>query len=117
MVEPDRIEIGSDQIHLCVDATLAPSVLRAFAGKTVLDAEIDQLEPPKTPLWLNLVVRALRWYRRIRPQSISCRCVYDPSCSRYAEVAYRKYGFFSGTIRTLRRLNRCRPGAGGTDNP
>ena len=116
MTDMHIVKVGGDQIHLCVDAHLAPSVLRAFAGRTPLDAEIDSLEVPQGPRWLNLAVLTLRWYRRVRPQSMSCRCVYDPSCSRYAEMTYRKHGFFSGTARTLRRLNNCRPGAGGIDN-
>ena len=117
MADQYTIKSGSDQIHLCVDANLAPSALRAFLGRTPLDAEIDSLDVPKGPLWLKYSIQCLRYYRRVRPQSISCRCVFDPSCSRYAEMAYRKHGFFSGTARILRRLNRCRPGAGGIDNP
>ena len=111
------VKIGEDQVHLCIDASLAPSALCAFLGRTPRDAEVDDLRIPTGPLWLNLAIRLLRWYRRIRPQSMSCRCVYDPSCSRYAELAYLKHGFFSGTVRIVRRLNNCRPGAGGTDNP
>jgi putative component of membrane protein insertase Oxa1/YidC/SpoIIIJ protein YidD len=117
MNEPITIQSGTDKIHLCVDANLAPSVLRAFAGRTELDESIDSLDIPNGPRWLNVAVRCLRWYRRVRPQSVSCRCVFDPSCSRYAEASYTKHGFISGTYRTLRRLNRCRPGAGGTDIP
>ena len=117
MASQHTIKVGVDQIHLCVDASLAPSVLRSLLGRTPRDAEIDDLSIPSGPLWLNFAVRSLRWYRRVRPQSMSCRCVYDPSCSRYAEMTYRKRGFFSGTFRTLRRLNNCRPGAGGIDNP
>ena len=117
VADQHTIELGSDQIHLCVDAVLVPGALRAFAGRTPLDAGIDALAIPQGPWWLNRVVHALRWYRRVRPRSMSCRCVFDPSCSRYAEMAYRKHGLLSGTVRTLRRLNRCRPGAGGADHP
>ncbi|HCQ16660.1 MAG TPA: membrane protein insertion efficiency factor YidD, partial [Cryomorphaceae bacterium] len=43
------------------------------------------------------------------------RCVFDPSCSHYAEQAFREKGFFKGVKLTLIRLRRCNPSNGGTD--
>lgn len=90
-------------------------VERAFNKHTKLDLEIQNMDIPKKPLWLNLVVRMLRYYQNNISEKLGNRCVFDPSCSRYSEVAYRKKGFYKGTILTIKRLHRCRPKNGGTD--
>ena len=90
-------------------------VERAFNKHTKLDLEIQNLDIPKKPLWLNLVVRMLRFYQNNISEKLGNRCVFDPSCSRYSEVAYRKKGFYKGTILTIKRLHRCRPKNGGID--
>lgn len=110
-----HIKLDGIEIDLRVDAKLAPSVLRAFAGRTNLDAEVDALELPARPLWLRMCIQSLRAYRRIRPAAIGLRCVCDPSCSRYSELALRKLGFFGGVVATISRLARCKPGRGGID--
>ena len=112
-----QVKIGELDIELRVDDDMAPSVLRAFAGRTKLDCEVDAMDIPVKPLWLNLCLRALRTYRKTRPAQIGQRCVCDPSCSRYAELAFRKLGFFAGLAATVGRLRRCRPGHGGLDIP
>ena len=117
MDKPNVVRIGDMEIDLRVDASLAPSVLRAFAGVTPLDAEVGALAIPTKPFWLWACIRFLRWYRRNRPAHIGQRCVFDPSCSRYAELAFRRRGFFRGALATLGRLRRCRSSAGGVDIP
>ncbi|MBW3570403.1 MAG: membrane protein insertion efficiency factor YidD [Gemmatimonadetes bacterium] len=96
---------------------MAPSVLRAFAGATPLDLDIASHEIPPHPAWLLGCVRCLRWYRRVRPAWVGRRCVFDPSCSRYAELALRKRGLVRGLAAVLLRLHRCKPGHGGMDLP
>ena len=113
----EKTSIGSAEIELNVDASLAPSVLRAFCGGTPMDFEIDAQPIPEKPLWLNLCVRSLRLYRRLRPVRIGQRCVFDPSCSRYSELAFQRNGFVKGCIATFKRLHRCKSGSGGTDVP
>lgn len=105
------------QIELRMPEALAASALRAFLGSTPIDTEVDSLSIPEKPFWLRVCVRLLRAYRRRRPQSIEHRCVYDPSCSRYSELALRKHGLIKGGVLTVRRLQRCRPGLGGVDVP
>lgn len=112
-----RIQVDGIDIELRVDEGLAPSVIRAFAGRTPLDADVDSMDRPSGPLWLKVCIGVLRQYRRVRPTSIGVRCVCDPSCSRYAELAFRKLGFFRGLISTVKRLRRCKPGRGGMDLP
>jgi hypothetical protein len=60
MHDPQIVDVGGVKVELRVDPTLAPSVLRAFAGKTALDADVDALEVPSFPRWLRSCVRLLR---------------------------------------------------------
>ena len=55
-------------------------------------------------------------YRKfISPLKPPC-CRFTPSCSAYAIEAYKKRGFFVGTILTVWRILRCNPfGKGGYD--
>lgn len=112
-----QIKIDELEIDLQVNETLAPAVLRAFAGRTNLDAEVDDMPIPPRPLWLRFCLLGLRAYRRARPTSVGLRCVCDPSCSRYAELAFRKHGLIGGVMATAARLRRCKPGNGGIDLP
>ena len=105
------------KIDIRADAALIPTVMRAIAGKTVRDAEVDAQPLPSSPFWLYLCVRLLRLDRRLRPRSIGQRCVCDPSCSRYAELAFRNLGLAAGFTTTLKRLHRCKPKRGGVDLP
>lgn len=110
-------EMNGMTIEFRGDATLAAGALRAFVGTTPLDSQVDTLPMPPGPSWLRLCIRLLRWYRvRISPR-LGQRCVFEPSCSRYAELALRRRGFIMGSLLTISRLYRCRPGAGGMDMP
>ena len=103
--------------ELAMDETQRPFVERMLAGATQADREVDALDVPQHPHWLWLIVVVLRWYRRVVSLQLGHRCVLDPSCSRYAELAFRRSGLLRGGALTLRRLCRCRPGKGGTDFP
>lgn len=117
MHKPGFTKIGGKRIELRVEAELAASVLRAFTGLTPKDAEVDALPIPEKPFWLHICIHLLRFYRRVRPDSIGRRCVFDPSCSHYAELSFRRLGLLRGAVATLKRLKRCRPGSGGMDEP
>jgi putative membrane protein insertion efficiency factor len=109
------ISMGGDHYELDVDANLIPSIQRVLIGTTDSDKEIDELSVPQKPKWLFFVVSLLRWYRKKISQHLGNRCVYEPSCSHYSELAFRKYGFFKGATLTINRLYRCRPGTDGID--
>lgn len=111
------LRLGEVTIELRGIDALAPGALRAFMGTTPLDADVDAMPLPTSPGWLRGALRLLRWYRtRISPR-LGNRCVYEPSCSRYAEISFRKHGLFRGLYYTARRLHRCKPGRGGVDLP
>ena len=108
-------DVKENKFEFNVNPKDAIIIERAFNKHTKLDLEIQNLDIPKKPLWLNLVVRMLRFYQNNISEKLGNRCVFDPSCSRYSEVAYRKKGFYKGTILTIKRLHRCRPKNGGID--
>ena len=117
MEESRFIDLGNATVELRLDPMLTPRVLRAFAGRTPHDAVVDALDVKLSPLWLNSCVRLLRWYRRSYSVRSGHRCIFDPSCSRYAELAIRKHGFLRGVLLTANRLRRCSPNRGGVDLP
>ena len=45
------------------------------------------------------------------------KCKFYPTCSEYAIQAYKKYGFFKGTIYSLKRIVRCNPFSKGGYDP
>lgn len=104
----NKFELSSDQINSVI-------IQRHFTKHTQRDIEIHSLPIPTKPLWLNLVVRSLRTYQKYLSPKLGNRCVFDPSCSRYSEMAFRKYGFWKGISLTHNRLKRCRPENGGVD--
>jgi len=117
MKESRTIYLEGVTIELRVDGPLAAAALRAFAGMTPIDAEVDALPIPLEPRLLRVCVRLLRWYRAKISPRIGRRCIFEPSCSRYAELALRRHGLPKGLFLSLGRLYRCRPGAGGIDIP
>ncbi|MGP1716200.1 MAG: membrane protein insertion efficiency factor YidD [Methylophilus sp.] len=104
-----------DTFEYNVDEHLRPSVERKLAGITQIDAQIDALPLPTRPIGIKLAIKLLRTYRKVAPKSLRCRCVFDPSCSHYSELAFRQHGLLNGIIYTYKRLGRCKPGAGGID--
>jgi len=44
-------------------------------------------------------------------------CRFEPTCSRYAEEALRKYGAWKGSIMAAKRMLRCHPWGGAGYDP
>ena len=56
-------------------------------------------------------------YRRLISPALPRRCRYEPTCSAYAEQAFRELGLIRGTIVAAWRLLRCNPfSRGGIDD-
>ncbi len=104
----DTLEINATEKDLII-------IQRHFTKHTKLDLEIQNLPIPQKPIWLNLTVRTLRFYQNHISEKLGNRCVFDPSCSRYSEMAFREKGFLKGMILTVNRLKRCCPKNGGID--
>lgn len=110
-----KIQVGDNRFQFNVDAKDAVIIERHFMGITKRDLEIETLAIPLRPLWLRLFVKAIRFYQKHISDKLGNRCVFDPSCSHYAELAFRDKGFFGGLRLTVSRLRRCRPENGGID--
>lgn len=69
----------------------------------------------------NPLVRVSCWlihlYQECAPLRIRNACRFEPTCSNYALICLREYGFWRGWWRTWGRLLRCRPPHGGVDHP
>lgn len=54
----------------------------------------------------------LNFYRpKIKPILVNKRnllCSYYPDCSEYSILALRKYGFFKGWAKAIRRISKCK---------
>jgi len=113
----DKINIDIDSYQLNVEEHLRPSVERQLTGTTKLDSKIHSMPLPEKPYILKNSILLLRWYRKYLSPKLGNRCVFEPSCSHYSELAIRENGILKGYYQTIKRLYRCRPGNGGIDLP
>ena len=111
----ENIEIEEDSFEINANDKDSVIIQRYFTKHTKLDLEIQNLPITKKSIWLNIVVRMLRFYQKNISEKLGNRCVFDPSCSRYSELAFREKGLFKGMSLTINRLKRCRPENGGID--
>ncbi|MCW3067646.1 MAG: hypothetical protein JWL67_271 [Solirubrobacterales bacterium] len=56
-------------------------------------------------------------YQRLISPAIPRRCKYEPTCSRYAVDAIRRYGILRGLVLAGWRLLRCNPWSYGGYDP
>jgi putative membrane protein insertion efficiency factor len=112
-----HIEVNGSTYECNVEPSQLPMIERMLTGSTDCDAAIQSLAVPNRPIWLYTVIKSLRWYRRKISLRLGSRCVFEPSCSHYSELAFREKGLLKGLWLTINRLYRCRPGAGGFDLP
>ncbi|WP_179008498.1 membrane protein insertion efficiency factor YidD [Winogradskyella forsetii] len=115
MNKTENIEIEENSFEINANEKDYVIIQRHFTKHTKLDLEIQNLPIPKKPIWLNIVVRTLRFYQNNISEKLGNRCVFDPSCSRYSELSFREKGFLRGMSLTINRLKRCRPENGGID--
>lgn len=108
-------ELKIAHLDLDVPEELRPSTLRRLGLRPELDERIDALPALKGWGLRQAAIGLLRLYRRIRPEAIGNRCEFEPSCSRYSELAFRTKPPVTAFRLTLSRLHRCKPGHGGTD--
>ncbi|MGS2718357.1 membrane protein insertion efficiency factor YidD [Eionea flava] len=81
-------------------------------------------EDPEKSTIISTVNRYASWpvlglitlYRYAISPLIGQRCRFYPTCSEYAETAYRRFGFIKGSVLSTKRLCKCHPWhAGGVD--
>ena len=65
----------------------------------------------------HLAILLIEFYRKFISPLFPARCKYYPSCSAYAQQAFKKHGFFKGFILSGWRILRCNPfSEGGVDH-
>ena len=57
----------------------------------------------------NLLLLIILFYRKAISPFLPPSCRYTPTCSEYAIIAIRRYGFLKGFYLALRRILRCHP--------
>ncbi len=64
-----------------------------------------------------IVLAPIVVYQRVVSPAIPRRCKYEPTCSRYAVEAIRRYGILRGLVLAGWRLLRCNPWSYGGYDP
>jgi putative membrane protein insertion efficiency factor len=59
----------------------------------------------------------IRLYQWTLSPLLGGQCRFHPTCSRYAEQAFREHGLWRGAWLTVRRLGRCHPLSKGGYDP
>ncbi len=78
----------------------------------------DRGEPSvMTRVVRSVVVAPIFVYRRVVSPAMPRRCKYEPTCSRYAVDAIRRYGILKGLVLAGWRLLRCNPWSYGGYDP
>jgi len=115
-IEIGRFEIARGIMHIVSENMPNPNIRRAIDA----DAKDEQKSeaPTSTPLEPSevsdsIAIRLLRpvfWlYRGLISPLLGAGCRFEPSCSRFAEQAIARHGFFRGTALALARIGRCHP--------
>ena len=90
-------------------------VLRSGKSDSTADAVNTQRESycvePGIGLVQRLLIGGIHAYRAARVGRPS-PCRFIPSCSAYGEEAIAVHGAAKGSVLTLKRITRCRPGGG-----
>ena len=64
-----------------------------------------------------VVAAPIVFYQRVLSPALPRRCKYEPTCSRYAVEAIRRYGILRGLVLAGWRLLRCNPWSHGGYDP
>jgi len=57
----------------------------------------------------RIMIFSIRLYQRYASSETRLHCCYEPSCSEYAILAISKFGVIKATIKTIKRLRKCKP--------
>ncbi|MCS6101929.1 MULTISPECIES: membrane protein insertion efficiency factor YidD [Shewanella] len=66
-------------------------------------------------VWLS--IKLILMYRVIAPTRLRESCLFEPTCSEYAIIALKKYGFLKGWFLSIKRIVGCKQPHGGVDYP
>ena len=60
----------------------------------------------------RFALRFIETYQTQVSARLGASCRFEPTCSEYSRQAYLHHGFVRATLKTVRRLRRCRGGPG-----
>ncbi|MBQ6410714.1 MAG: membrane protein insertion efficiency factor YidD [Atopobiaceae bacterium] len=69
----------------------------------------DHKEEFHDDLITRFFLAAVRGYQRFISPLFPPVCIYTPTCSQYALIAIRRYGFARGGWLAIKRICRCHP--------
>lgn len=59
---------------------------------------------------VSIAVALVRFYQMaLSPLFPGC-CRFEPTCSQYAIIAFKRYGFCKGFVLAAKRILKCHPG-------
>lgn len=60
----------------------------------------------------NYIGLGIIWLYRafVKPFYTRHHCIFYPTCSEYAQEAFKKYPFWIALKKSVRRISRCHPG-------
>ena len=64
-----------------------------------------------------LMLAVIRLYQLTLSPLVGRHCRFQPTCSRYAAEAIRRFGAVRGGVMAVRRIGRCHPWGGGGWDP
>ena len=64
-----------------------------------------------------LMLAVIRLYQLTLSALVGRHCRFQPTCSRYAAEAIRRFGAVRGGVMAVRRIGRCHPWGGGGWDP
>ena len=117
---PD-VETGSLPVSHFADTPTENDELQPDAGNRGVERDPEKTGNAadfsgKSPA-CRVMIGMIRVYQKIVSPWIPCCCRFEPSCSHYGVEAFRKRGFWAGTILTIWRLLRCQPFCRGGYDP
>ena len=67
---------------------------------------------------MKLLIKIIKFYQKFISPYTGRHCRYYPTCSRYSVMSLKKYGFWKGIWKSVKRVGRCHPWSeGGVDLP
>lgn len=64
-----------------------------------------------------ILIIPIQFYRYCISPMIGQRCRFSPTCSEYALIALKRFGFIKGSWLMLQRVLKCHPLNKGGDDP
>jgi len=66
---------------------------------------------------LIIIIKFYKKHISIFFEKNGIKCKYYPTCSEYAMQAIEKYGFFKGSLLSIKRILKCNPFSKGGYDP